>query len=71
MMMSIMVMIAQHLARMHIRRVVFPQPLGPSNAYTVPALTSRLRLSKTWKVMITTLIRMILVLLPLLMILLG
>ena len=63
-------MTAQHLARMHIRRVVFPQPLGPSNAYTVPALTSRLRLSKTCKVMITTLIRIMLVLL-LLMILLG
>ena len=58
-----MVIIAQHLARMHIRRVVFPQPLGPSKAYTVPGLTSRLRLSKTWKVMITTLIRIMLLLL--------
>ena len=34
---------------MHMRRVVLPQPLGPSRAYTVPALTSRLRLFKTWK----------------------
>ena len=43
---------------MHMRRVVLPQPLGPSRAYTVPALTSRLRLSRTWKRAMTRLTRM-------------